>query len=76
MSNPEPGSATPSARSLWARIGVRGRLLLAFFGISALAILGAAAALYSFREIGGVLDRITQHRIPVALNSQALSRHT
>jgi adenylate cyclase len=76
VSNPEPGSATPSARSLWARIGVRGRLLLAFFGISALAILGAAAALYSFREIGGVLDRITQHRIPVALNSQALSRHT
>ncbi|PWB62679.1 MAG: hybrid sensor histidine kinase/response regulator [Bradyrhizobiaceae bacterium] len=55
---------------------MRGRLLLAFFGISALAILGATAALYSFREIGEVLDRITQRRIPVALNSQALSRHT
>jgi signal transduction histidine kinase/DNA-binding response OmpR family regulator len=56
-------------------MGVRGRLLLAFFGISALAILGAAAALYSFREIGEVMDRITERRIPVAVNSQALSRH-
>lgn len=57
-------------------MGVRGRLLLAFFGISALAILGAAASLYSFREIGEVMDRITQRRIPVALNAQSLSRHT
>jgi adenylate cyclase len=56
-------------------LGVRGRLLLAFFGISALAALGAAAALYSFREIDGVLALITQRRIPVAVQSQELSRH-
>ena len=60
---------------LRSRMGVRARLLLAFFGISGLAILGAAAALYSFREIADVLDRITQRRIPAALSSQALSRH-
>ncbi|WP_162914831.1 response regulator [Desertibaculum subflavum] len=54
---------------------MRGRLLLAFFGISAFAILGATAALYSFREIRDVMERITQQRIPVALNSQAVSRH-
>ena len=56
-------------------MGVRARLLLAFFGISGLAILGGATALYSFNEIAEVLDRITHRRIPAALSSQALSRH-
>ena len=56
-------------------MGVRARLLLAFIGISGLAILGAATALYSFNEIAEVLDRITHRRIPAALSSQALSRH-
>lgn len=70
-------SATAEApqSGLAARIGVRGRLLLAFFGISALAALGAVAALYSFREIHNVMERITQQRIPVALTAQSLSRH-
>jgi signal transduction histidine kinase len=56
-------------------LGVRGRLLLAFFGISAFAILGAGAALYSFREIDRSLGLITQRRIPVVAQSQELSRH-
>jgi adenylate cyclase len=56
------------------RLGVRGRLLLAFFGISAFAVLAAAAAMYSFLEVGKALDRITQDRVPSAIASQQLSR--
>jgi adenylate cyclase len=59
-----------------ARLGVRGRLLLAFFGISAFAVLGAAVAFYSFRQVDETLALITQRRIPGALMSQELSRHT
>jgi adenylate cyclase len=59
-----------------SRLGVRGRLLLAFFGISAFAVLGAEVAFYSFRQIDDALVLITQRRIPVALTSQELSRHT
>ena len=33
-------------------MGVRGRLLLAFLGISSFAVLGAVAALFAFAEIG------------------------
>jgi signal transduction histidine kinase/phosphotransferase system HPr-like phosphotransfer protein len=49
--------------------------LLAFLGISAFAVLGAGAALYSFREIDRSLGLITQRRIPVVVQSQELSRH-
>ena len=69
---PRPEFSEAAVRS---RLGVRGRLLLAFFGISAFAILGAGAALYSFREIDGSLGLITQRRIPVVVQSQELSRH-
>ncbi len=41
------------------RLGVRGRLLMAFFGISAFAVLAAAAAMHSFLEVGNALDKIT-----------------
>ena len=58
-----------------SRLGVRGRLLLAFFGISAFAVLGAGAALYSFHGIDQVLSLITQHRIPVVVQSQEISHH-
>jgi signal transduction histidine kinase len=58
-----------------SRLGVRGRLLLAFFGISTFAVLGGGAALYSFREIDASLGLITQRRIPVVVQSQELSRH-
>ncbi len=59
---------------LFQRFGVRGRLLLAFFGISAFAVLAAAAAMYSFSEVGKVLGRITEQRVPSALASLELSR--
>ena len=53
---------------------MRVRLLLAFFGISAFAVIAAAAAMYSFAEVGKVLERITQERVPPALASLELSR--
>ena len=55
------------------RFGVRARLLLAFFGISAFAVLAAAAAMYSFFEVDKVMNRITQRRVPSALASLELS---
>ena len=58
-----------------SRLGVRGRLLLAFLAISAFAVLGAGAALYSFHEIDQVLSLITQRRIPSVVQSQEISRH-
>jgi adenylate cyclase len=58
-----------------SRFGVRGRLLLAFFGISAFGVLGAGVAFYSFHRIDDALALITQRRVPVALISQELSRH-
>jgi adenylate cyclase len=72
-------AASPSVKSrlaeLLARLGVRGRLLLAFFAVSAFAVLGAAAAFYSFREFDDALGLITQQRTPAALKSQELARH-
>jgi adenylate cyclase len=59
---------------MFRRMGVRGRLLLAFMGISAFALIAAAAAMYSFSEVGGVLGRITEERAPAALDSLELSR--
>jgi signal transduction histidine kinase len=56
------------------RLGLGSRLLLAFLGICGLAIIGAALAIFSFREIGQVLDRITGKRVPAALALQELSR--
>ena len=53
------------------RLGVRGRLLLAFLGISAFAVLAAGAAIYSFAEVGKALERITQDRVPSALAKNA-----
>jgi signal transduction histidine kinase/ActR/RegA family two-component response regulator len=56
------------------RLGVRGRLFIAFFGISAFAVLAAIAAVYSILAIGGVLERTTQQRVPSALGSLEISR--
>ena len=56
------------------RLGVRTRLLLAFFGISAFAVLAAGAAMYSFLKAGDALDRITLDRVPATVASQQLSR--
>ena len=66
------GQMAPSR--MLSRLGVASRLLLAFLGISGLAIVGAAVAIFSFRDIGDVLDRITARQVPAALASQEVSR--
>jgi adenylate cyclase len=55
-------------------LSVRWRLLLAFFGISAFALLAAAAAMWAFMELGRVVERTTAERAPAALASLELSR--
>jgi hypothetical protein len=67
-------AADPRSSRLGQRLGIRGRLLLAFCGISALAILATAASIYAFLEVGAVVERITQRRVPAALSSLELSR--
>ncbi|HXV23458.1 MAG TPA: adenylate/guanylate cyclase domain-containing protein [Alphaproteobacteria bacterium] len=59
---------------MFARLGVRGRLLLSFFGISAFAVIAAATAMYSFLEVGKALERIIEFRVPSAIASVQLSR--
>jgi signal transduction histidine kinase len=54
-------------------LGVRARLLLAFFGISGFAILAAAAGIYAFRQVGDRLDLIDA-RVPQAVSSMEISR--
>ena len=53
---------------------MRGRLLLAFFGISTFAVLAATVAMYSFLEFGKTLDQITQRRVPSAMALLDVSR--
>ena len=55
-------------------MGVRGRLLIAFFGISGLGILIAAAALYAFSVFGHTLDRITEVSVPSVVTTIEISR--
>src|SRR5438874_2265477 len=55
-------------------VGVRGRLLFAFLGISAFAVLGAVAALLAFAEAERVFDRITRERLPAVFGALELSR--
>ena len=62
-------AATASALHL----GVRARLLIAFFGISAFAVFAAGAGIYAFREVGGRIDMIDA-RVPPTLTSLELSR--
>ena len=54
-------------------LGVRGRLLLAFFGISAFAVMAAAASIYASRQVGERLERIDA-RVPQAVSSMEVSR--
>lgn len=56
------------------RLSVRWRLLLAFLGISAFAVLAAAAGTYAFRQMAYVIERITEQRVPSALTALDLSR--
>lgn len=62
-----------SAGRAWHHLGVRARLLLAFFGITAFAVLAAAAAVYAFREVGDRLD-VVDTRVPPTLSALELSR--
>jgi len=57
-----------------SRLGVAKRLLLAFLGISGLGVVGATVAIFSFRDIGHALVRITARRVPAALASVEVSR--
>ena len=56
------------------QLSVRWRLLLAFLGISAFAVLAAATGTYAFRQMTNVLERITEQRVPSALAALDLSR--
>ena len=56
------------------RVSVRGRLLIAFLGISAFAVLAAAASMWAFVELGRVVQRTTEEHAPAALASLELSR--
>jgi hypothetical protein len=58
----------------FASMGVRGRLLLAFLGISMFSLVAAASGLYSLSRVGGALSNITEHRVPGALSWLELSR--
>jgi len=55
-------------------MGVRGRLLLAFLGISMFSLVAAASGLYSLSQVGGALNKITEHRVPEALSLLEVSR--
>jgi adenylate cyclase len=57
-----------------ASMGVRGRLLLAFLGISMFSLVAAASGLYSLSQVGGALNKITGQRVPEALAWLELSR--
>jgi class 3 adenylate cyclase len=59
---------------MFTRLGVRGRLLLSFFGISAFAVIAATTAMYSFLQVGKALERIIEFRVPSAIASLQLSR--
>jgi class 3 adenylate cyclase/HAMP domain-containing protein len=58
----------------FASMGVRGRLLLAFLGISMFSLVAAASGLYSLSQVGGALNKITEQRVPEALSWLELSR--
>ena len=55
-------------------MGVRGRLLLAFMGISLFALVAAVSGLYSLSQVGSALNKITEQRVPEALSWLELSR--
>jgi len=55
-------------------IGVRGRLLLAFLGISMFSLIAAASGLYSLARVRGALEVITDQQVPETLSLLELSR--
>ena len=59
---------------MFERLGVRGRLLLAFLGISTFAVIASIAGLYAFNRVADFLDHIIQQRVPIATTSLEFSR--
>ena len=53
---------------------VRGRLILAFVGISMLSLVAAGAGLFSLERVNGALNRIADDRVPQALALVEVSR--
>jgi signal transduction histidine kinase len=68
----EAKKANDTTRRGW-NLGVRARLLLAFFGISGFAVLAAAAGIYAFRQVGERLELIDA-RVPQVVSSLEISR--
>jgi class 3 adenylate cyclase len=55
-------------------VGIKGRLLLAFYSISLFAVLAAVVALLAFGEVRSALDNITRERMPASFAALELSR--
>jgi signal transduction histidine kinase len=68
----EAKKADDSTLRSW-KLGVRARLLLAFFGISGFAVLAAAAGIYAFRQVGDRLE-LMDARVPLVVSSMGVSR--
>jgi signal transduction histidine kinase len=68
----EPVKADVPPGRAW-NLGLRARLLLAFFGISGFSILAAAAGIYAFRQVGERLELIDA-RVPQVVSSMEVSR--
>jgi adenylate cyclase len=68
----EAKKASNTTRGRWY-FGVRARLLLAFLGVSAFAVLAASAGIYAFRQVGDRLELIDT-RVPQAVSSMEISR--
>src|SRR5579859_3053687 len=69
-----PAVTKVSAAAARSRIGVRGRLFLAFSVVAGLAVALAALAILSFTEMGGVLEQITSERLPPITAALQLAR--
>ena len=70
-----PGHESLGATTgFFGRLGVGGRLLLAFLAISGFAAVAAATGIFAFLQIGNVLNRITKERVPSAIAAQDVSR--
>jgi len=59
-------------QSYWT--GLRGRLLLAFAGISGFALLAAATGFYALLKSSQSLDEITKRKVPVAITALSLAQ--
>jgi len=72
LTSEQPSSAAPAGRSSF---GLRGRLLLAFVGISMFTVVAGLSGHYAFNEVARALDR-TGLTIPPALAAVELTRET